>query len=495
MEYHNHALGMRNTALAATRPMNRRGFLRLAGTSAACLVSAQAQPEDRAGEVVHASKPNIVLILCDNLGYGDLACLGSTLHRTPNLDRLAREGMSLTSFYSSSPVCTPSRASLMTGCYAQRVDMHLSDTGGWVLQPVSRKGLNPNETTIAEILKKQGYATACLGKWHLGDQPDFLPTRHGLDHYLGIPYSEDMIPARRPSWPPLPLIRNETVMEAPVDLARTTRRYVAEALRFIEANHQNRFFLYFAHHLPGSEKVPEVDPHFRGRSDNGSYGDSILEIDWSVGEIINALKRLGIDDRTLVLFTSDNGTPPDKGGSNAPWGGWAYSTSEGGMRMPCFIRWPGRIPAGHACNELCTMMDLLPTLARLAGGPLDTDKVIDGKDIWDLWSDVPDASSPHEAFYYYMADQLQAVRDSRWKLHLPLKAIRGKTVDRPLRLIDLSIDPKEVHDLSHEHPEVVRRLMRFAERARTELGDLGRHGHGHRAAGQVGRPTPRVLLK
>jgi len=278
---------------------------------------------------------------------------------------LPERGVCLTSFYSSSPVCTPSRASLMAGCYAQRVDMHLSDDGGWVLRPVSRKGLNPNETTVAEILKRQDYATACLGKWHLGDQPEFLPTRHGFDYYLGIPYSEDMVPVHTPSWPPLPLIRNEVVVEAPADLTRTTRRYVEEAARFMRANRHKRFFLYFAHHLPGSKKVPDIDPRFRGESDNGPYADSVHEIDWSVGEIMNELKKLGIDRETLVLFTSDNSTPAGKGGSNAPWGGWAYSTSEGGMRMPCIVRWPGKIPGGSTCSEICTMMDLLPTLARL----------------------------------------------------------------------------------------------------------------------------------
>ena len=401
--------------------------------------------------------------------------------------------MCLTSFYSSSPVCTPSRASLMTGCYAQRVDMHLSDNGDWVLRPASRKGLNPDETTLAEILKRQGYATACLGKWHLGDQPEFLPTRHGFDCYLGIPYSEDMVPVHTPSWPPLPLIRNEVVVEAPVNLTHTTRRYVEEAARFMRANRHKRFFLYFAHHLPGSRKVPDVDPRFRGTSDNGPYGDSIHEIDWSVGEIMNELKRLDMDDETLVLFTSDNGTPAGKGGSNAPWGGWAYSTSEGGMRMPCIVRWPGNIPQGSTCNELCTMMDLLPTLARLAGGLPDTDRVIDGKDIWPLWSGAPGAKSPHEAFYYYMADQLQAVRCGKWKLHLPLAKIRGKQVNRPLRLIDLSAETKEVRDLSQKHPEAVQKLTRLAEQARAELGDLNQRGYGQRRAGWVDRAKPQVF--
>ena len=475
--------------------MNRRRFLRFAGASIVSTLSTEGRQRAGTAETVPAPEPNTVLILCDNLGYGDLACLGSTLHETPNLDQLAREGMCLTSFYSSSPVCTPSRASLMTGCYAQRVGMHLSDTGGWVLRPVSGKGLNPNETTIAETLKKQGYATACLGKWHLGDQPEFLPTRHGFDYYLGIPYSEDMVPAHTPSWPPLPLIRNEVVVEAPVDLTSTTRRYVNEAVRFIRANRQRKFLLYFAHHLPGSKKVPDVDPRFRGESKNGLYGDSVHEIDWSVGEIMRELRKLDLEDRTLVLFTSDNGTPAGKGGSNAPWGGWAYSTSEGGMRMPCIVRWPGKIPKGETCSELSTMMDLLPTLSRLAGGRADSGTVIDGKDLWGLWSGAPGAKSPHEAFYYYMADQLQAVRCGKWKLHLPLEKIRGKPGHRPLRLIDLSADPKEAHDLSGKHPKVVQKLTSLAELARAELGDLNQRGYGQRSAGRADRLRPQVLVR
>ena len=316
--------------------MNRRDFMGFSVMSFACAVGATDKRPKNAlipSSEPNSVRPNFIIILCDNLGYGDFGCFGSKINLTPHIDRLASEGMCLNSFYSSSPVCTPSRASLMTGCYAQRVDMHISGNGGWVLQPVSAKGLNPSEVTIAEILKEQGYATACLGKWHLGDQPEFLPTRHGFDYYLGIPYSEDMVPEHTPSWPPLPLLRDETVVEAPVDLTRMTRRYVQEAKAFIRKNRDKTFFLYFAHHLPGSRKIPVVDPQFHGKSRNGHYGDSVEEIDWSVGQIIGELKRLGIDDRTLVLLTSDNGTPPGKGGSNAPWGGWAYSTSEGGMRM------------------------------------------------------------------------------------------------------------------------------------------------------------------
>jgi arylsulfatase A len=478
--------------------MNRRDFVIITMTAFSRIVRAadrrsknSLKPSSKPASV----RPNFTIILCDNLGYGDLACFGSKTHRTPNIDRLAHEGMRLTSFYSSSPVCTPSRASLMTGCYAQRVGMHISDKGGWVLQPASAEGLNPSEVTIAEILKDKGYATACLGKWHLGDQPEFLPTRHGFDYYFGIPYSEDMVPAHTPSWPPLPLLRNETVVEAPVDLSNMTRRYVQEARVFIRKNQDKPFFLYFAHHLPGSRKVPVVDPQFQGKSKNGRYGDSVEEIDWSVGQIMSELRRLRIDDRTLVVLTSDNGTPPGKGGSNAPWGGWAYSTTEGGMRMPCIVRWPENVPAGRSCDELCTMMDMLPTFTGLAGAAVPQDRIIDGKDIWPLWAGRPGAKSPHKVFYYYMINQLQAVRSGKWKLHLPLKKMRGKVVNRPLKLIDLGKDPQEADNLSQEHPDIVRKIMSLAEKARLDLGDLDRPGAGRRLAGYVDRPTPRVMLR
>ena len=483
-----------------TRPnkkhMNRRNFIGL--TVAAFSRIGRATDRRSKNSLKPLSKPapvlpNFIVILCDNLGYGDFGCFGSKINRTPHIDRLAREGTRLTSFYSSSPVCTPSRASLMTGCYAQRVGMHISDKGGWVLQPVSAKGLNPNEVTIAEILKARGYATACLGKWHLGDQPEFLPTRHGFDYYLGIPYSEDMVPEHTPSWPPLPLLRNETVVEAPVDLTRMTKRYVQEAKIFIRKNRDKPFFLYFAHHLPGSRKVPVVDTRFHGRSVNGRYGDSVEEIDWSVGQIMSKLKRLVIDDRTLVILTSDNGTPPGKGGSNAPLGGWAYSTTEGGMRMPCIVRWPRNVPAGRTCDELCTMMDLLPTFAGLAGTPVPRDIIIDGKDIWPLWSGRTGAKSPHKVFYYYMINQLQAVRSGKWKIHLPLKTMRGKVVNRPMKLIDLSKDPQEAKNLSQQHPDIVRKLTSLAEQARLDLGDLDHMGAGQRPPGRVDRPAPLVI--
>lgn len=438
-------------------------------------------------------RPNFVVILCDNLGYGDIGCLGSEKHRTPNLDKMAQEGIILTSFYVTSGVCTPSRASLLTGCYAQRIDMHISDKSRCVLMPVSAKGLNPKEITIARLLKGQGYNTACIGKWHLGDQTPFLPTRQGFDYYYGIPYSEDMTHFRNPEWPPLPLMRNEEVIEAPVELSTITKRYTQEAIDFISQNRDRPFFLYLPHATPGSERIPQVSEEFRDKSANGRYGDSVEELDWSTGEILSSMKALGLDEKTLVLFTSDNGAVQEHGGSNKPFAGWGYSTMEGGMRMPCIVRWSGEIPEGKVCNELCTSMDLLPTFAKLAGTRPPEDRTIDGKDIEPLLFAHDGAKSPHEAFYYYQMEQLQAVRAGKWKLYLPLEGkinYGGRDIGpSELMLLDVSVDLAESKDVSSKHPDVLERLLALAEKARIELGDLEREGSGLRRAGFVLNPT------
>lgn len=450
-------------------------------------------------------KPNFIFIYADNLGYGDLGCFGSKLNRTPHLDNMAEKGMCLTSLYSSSPVCTPSRASLMTGCYAQRVDMHLNENGGWVLFPVSSKGLNPEEITIAEILKERGYSTACIGKWHLGDQPEFLPINQGFDYFYGIPYSEDMVASKNPHWPALPLLKNDRVIEAPVDLTTTTRRYVREAVSFIIKNKDTPFFLYFAHNLPGSESIPTVDESFRNKSINGPYGDAIEEIDWSVGEILNTVKELGIEEKTIIVFTSDNGTPKGRaggsgGGSNEPFSGKGYDTMEGGMRVPGIVTWQGKITPASVNKELCTMMDWLPTFTYLAGSQIPQGRVIDGKNIWPLLSDYQNAKSPHEVFYYYMMDQLQAVREGEWKLYLT--PIDNKYAEenknkfygpRKLKLIDLSKDIKEENDVCEQNPAVVKRLLKQAEKIREELGDSNQIGKQIRFAKYIDNPKP--LLK
>lgn len=447
-------------------------------------------------------RPNVVLMLMDNLGYGDLACYGSKLHRTPNVDRLAVEGVRLTSYYSCSGVCTPSRASLLTGCYPRRVNLHVSDRGGAVLQPVARKGLHPDEVTIARMLKAAGYVTMCIGKWHLGDQPPFLPTRHGFDSFFGVPYSEDMTPGpNRPGWPDLPLMRGETVVEAPVDRDHLTRRYTEEAVRFIADNRERPFFLYLPHAMPGSTDTPFASPAFQGVSRNGRYGDSVEELDWSAGEIMATLQRLGLDRRTLVVWTSDNGAvcrhPPQ--GSNAPLRGWGYDTSEGSQRMPCLVRWPGHLPAGTVCDEVLTMMDWLPTLARLTDAALPAGRTLDGHDVMPVLQGRPDAVSPYDerGFFYYFMDQLQAVRSGPWKLYLPLTRKRsdlgGRFTESPALLFDVRHDLGEEREVSGAHPEVVRHLLALAETARTELGDLDREGRGQRPAGWVEVATARRL--
>ncbi|NOY42175.1 MAG: sulfatase [Planctomycetes bacterium] len=443
--------------------------------------------------------PNIIVILCDNLGYGDLGCYGSTVHRTPRIDQMAREGILLTSFYSTSGVCTPSRASLMTGCYPRRVGLHLTDPDGVVLRPVSPNGLHPDEITIAEVLKQQHYATACIGKWHLGDQPPFLPTHQGFDEYFGIPYSDDMTARPGKNWPPLPLMVDDQVVEAPVDRNTLTKRYTQRAIDFITRNQQQPFFLYLPHAMPGSTSAPYASKRFQGQSANGPYGDSVEEIDWSTGEILAALKRLGLDQQTLVVWTSDNGAPrrnPPQG-SNAPLGGWGYTTMEGGMRVPCIVRWPGKIAADKKSDAITTTMDLLPTFARLANITLLATREIDGYDIWPILTATPDAQTPYQALYYYHRDQLHAVRSGKWKLHLALPTkqvdLQGKTRTSETRLYDLDTDIGETTNVADSHPKVVQRLTQLAEQGRHTLGDGNQQGTGQRRVGRVKNPQPLEL--
>jgi arylsulfatase A-like enzyme len=449
--------------------------------------------------------PNFIVLFCDNLGYGDVTPFGSTVHRTPNLERMAREGMKLTHLYSASGVCTPSRAALMTGSYPRRVNLHKNARGGGVLQPVEPIGLNPGEVTIAEVLKASGYATGMIGKWHLGDQGPFLPTRQGFDSYIGIPYSDDMTPREGQIWPDLPLMRNETVIEAPVDRNELTRREAEDAIRFITENRERPFFLYLPHAMPGSTRAPFASAAFRGKSRNGPWGDSVEELDWAAGQILDAVRRLGLEKNTLVLWTNDNGAPRREPvqGSNLPLGGWGYTTAEGGMRVPGIAWWPGTIPAGTVCAEMITLMDVLPTFAALGGGKLPPHP-IDGRDIWPLLAGRPGARSPHPAFFYYHGEQLQAVRSGRWKLYLPLAAQRnfvgpaapgkapGKADGAPqaARLFDVVDDAAESRNVFAQHPDVVSALTKLAESAREDLGDVGRPGRGQRPAGWVFDPQP-----
>ena len=445
--------------------------------------------------------PNILVFFCDNLGYADIGPNGSTLHRTPNLDRFAAEARNFTHFYTAANICTPSRAGLMTGIHPRRLNLHVNARGGSVLQPGEPIGLHPSEITIAEILKSAGYATMLIGKWHLGDQPVFLPTRQGFDEYWGIPYSDDMTPREGQPWPPLPLMRGEQVIEAGPDRNELTRRETAEAIRFIQARRAQPFFLIVSHAMPGSTPAPFSSAAFRGKSRNGPHGDAVEELDWAAGEILAALRRLGLERDTLVIWTADNSAvrrnPPQ--GSNAPFSGYMNSTAEGGFRVPFLARWPARIPAGTTCTELATMMDLLPTFASLAGAATSVPTTIDGRDIWPLFAGAPGARTPHEAFYYYHFDQLQAVRSGPWKLFLPLDRVRASPAQPPrevpvaARLYDIVADPREANNVAAAQPEIVARLSALAAAGRAHIGDLDLQGRGARPAGWVHQPQYQVL--
>jgi len=470
----------------------------VAGLLAGTVESAEPEPASPPRPV---PKPNFVLFFVDNLGNGDLHCFNPAMpHRTPNVDRLAAEGTKFTSFYVASGVCTPSRAALLTGCYPRRVDLHVSDSNSAVLQPLARKGLHPDEETIADVLQRAGYATGIFGKWHLGDQPPFLPLRQGFQEFWGLPYSDDMTKDKRPAeWPELPLMRGDNVIEAPPDRDYLVQRTTAEVIGFLERNQSRPFFAYIPHMMPGSTPHPFSSAAFRGKSANGDYGDSVEELDWSTGEIMAALKRLGLDDRTLVVWTSDNGAvrrnPPQ--GSGAPYCGQGYETSEAGMRMPCVMRWPGRIPAGQVQDELCSTMDLLPTFVNLAGASLPA-RPIDGRDIRPILFGEPGAKSHWDemGFGYYRLEQLQAVRAGSWKLYLPLPnkftALNRKAEPAKLELFDVRHDVSETREISGEHPDVVRRLTGLAERIRAEIGDMDQPGTGQRGAGWVDNPKPLV---
>lgn len=414
--------------------------------------------------------PNFVIVFTDDQGYADVGVYGATDIRTPHLDRMASEGLMFTRFYDAAPVCTPSRAALLTGSYPKRVGM-----ASGVLWPHDTTGLNPQEITVADILKEQGYATACVGKWHLGRPAELLPTRQGFDRYYGVPYSHDMTPDHILSllgldFPPLPLMRDEEVIEDGVDPATLTARYTEESVRFIEENRNRPFFLYLAHNMPhypcrSSEPFedPVVSPDHRG-----VYASAVEEVDWSVGTILAALSAMGLDESTMVFFTSDNGPwrlaetlYREPTGSALPLRGWKYDTWEGGMRVPAIARWPGRIPAGSRTDRPAGTIDLLPTLAEYAGASLspEPEHKIDGKDLSALLED-PQALSPHEYIYYYSSDTglLEAVSDAQgWKLHIRKGA---RSVEE---LYFLGDDLSESRNIVRAHPEEAERLRAAAE--------------------------------
>ena len=427
-----------------------------------------------------AATPNVIIIMADDQGYQDLGCFGSPKIKTPHIDQMAKEGMRFTDFYSGASVCTPSRAALLTGCYASRV----GNLG--VLFPRDARGLNPTEITIAELLKTKGYATACIGKWHLGHHKQFLPTSQGFDTYYGVPYSNDM--TLDPTQPLandivlregvtaesvkthqkknlVPLMRDTEIIEYPVDQNTLTKRYTEEAIKFITANKEKPFFVYLPHSMP---HIPVyASPEFEGKSEIGLYGDSIEELDWSTGQILETLRKLKLDQNTLVIYTSDNGpwklaqNSWEKGNTNRRVGGFAhplrgykFSRLEGGMRVPTVMWWPGRIPADKTCREVVASMDLFATCAEISGAELPTDRVIDGKSLIRLLEAKEGAKSPHDTFFYRTA----AVRSGKWKL------IKGQ-------LYNLEADIGEATNVAEKHPNVVTRLSALLAAHKKDLSE------------------------
>ena len=397
--------------------------------------------------------PNIVFLFCDDLGYGDLACYGSNKNRTPEIDKLAKNGVLFTDFYAASGLCTPSRAALMTGSYPIRIGMDMNFRGECVCFPVDEMGLNPKEITIAELMKQKDYKTALIGKWHLGDQNEFLPTKQGFDYFFGVPYSNDT--PKDFNWkmhhtvyelPEIPLLRNEKVIEAPVVQETITERYTNETIKFIKENRDEPFFVLLSHMMPHAPLNP--GDAFKGISANGLLGDVVEEIDWSLGEIMKTLKELEILENTIVVFTSDNGAPHNPSErSNLPLSGYKGTCDEGGVRVPMIISWPGKFPQGKECHELATIMDFYQTFGNLIGAEIPQDRIIDGHDISELIYNPESAKSPYPYFAYYVLDQLQAIRVGNWKLHLELDGKKSfsttKTPPANLRLYDLSKDVAE----------------------------------------------------
>ncbi|MDR1499361.1 MAG: sulfatase [Tannerellaceae bacterium] len=456
--------------------------------------------------------PNIVLFLIDDMGYGDLSLTGASGYLTPHIDSLAKEGMFFSHFYSAQPISSASRAGLMTGCYPNRIGFR------GALSPLSETGIHPDEETIAELLKKKGYRCGITGKWHLGDRHPFLPLQNGFDDYLGLPYSNDMWPVdyagkrvtaqsglpNKLRHPPLPLMDgNEKVKEIWTldDQASLTAAYTERATAFIRQHKGAPFFLYIAHSMP---HVPlAVSNRFKGKSEQGLYGDVMMEIDWSVKEVMTALRENGIDDNTLVIFTSDNGPWANFGNHAGSSGGLREAkatTFEGGQRVPCIMRWKGVIPEGAVCNRLASAIDILPTLAAITGAPLPPHK-IDGVNIFPLMEGKETGGAPPRTsfLYYYEENDLEAVRCEDFKLVFPHRhrvylapaddGYPGKTAEAEtgLSLYDIRRDPGERYDVKEMYPEVVERLLRIADEARDDLGDnlVNRSGTNRRPPGRI----------
>jgi len=448
------------------------------------LLLAACQKEKATPQTPEQRTPNFILIFCDDLGYGDLGSYGSSINRTPNLDKMAAEGMRFASFYTSASVCTPSRASILTGCYPQRVDMAEVRGEGFrsVLLPAAQHGLNPKEITLAEMLKPHGYATACIGKWHLGDQPAFLPTRQGFDYYYGIPYSNNMDNGKG-----VPLMQGEKVIEQPVDQSTITKRYTEEAIQFIETHKEQPFFIYLPHTMPHAPLHASED--FVGRSAHGIYSDAIEELDWSTGKILDYLQAEGLAENTFVFFTSDNGGALHHGGVNKPLRAGKGTTWEGGMRVPGIAWWPGTVPAGRTSDALATVMDFMPTYHQLVTGKPFDSTTIDGHDLSPLLKGQTQYT-PYKAFYYYDRDQLQAVRSGKWKLHLPLQnRFKAHHTDNGFEigaeLYDLTADIGEQQNVADQHPDVVETLTDLAAQAHVAFGKQDAPSAYIRPAGKV----------
>jgi len=452
---------------------------------------------------VQAQQPtNFVIVFLDDMGYGDLTVTGATGYQTPNLDRLCTEGMRFTNFYCAQAVSSASRAGLLTGCYPNRIGF------AGALGPSAKTGIADSEETIADMLKKKNYACGAVGKWHLGHHQQFLPLQHGFDEYLGLPYSNDMWPfhPQDNSYPGLPLIEDNKIINNKVtseDQAQLTTQYTERAVKFIEKNKNKPFFLYLAHTMP---HVPlHVSDKFKGKSEQGLYGDVMMEIDWSVGEVLKTLEKYGLDKNTLIIFTSDNGPWINYGNHAGSTGGLREGKGtafEGGQRVPCIMRWPGKIPAGTICNQLATTIDLLPTIAHISGAPLPKLR-IDGVNIISLMTDAKATSSPRKYFlYYYRQNDLDAIRNDRFKLVFPHEGRTyegfmpgndgqpGPVTERKafdLALFDLRRDPGERYDVKNLYPEVVEELMKVADEARKDLGDniTGIKGEGRREIGRL----------
>lgn len=448
--------------------------------------------------------PNIIIIFTDDMGYGDLSCYGNQITKTPHIDRLAKEGIKFTDFYAAASLCTPSRAGLLTGTYPVRNNMATNFRGECVCFPVDEMGLHPEEITIAELLKQKDYKTAIIGKWHLGDQTEFLPTRQGFDYYYGVPYSNDTDEGRF-KWrgnnqfydqPQIPLLRNEEVIEQPVVQPTLTQRYTQEAVKFIEKNKKEPFFLYYAHTMPHHPISASDD--FLGKSANGLYGDVIEEIDWSVGQITKTLRELNILENTVIIFTSDNGAPRTyKEASNGVLSGYKGSHMEGGFRVPLLVSWKGTLPEGKVSAGISSVMDFLPTIACITDIELPHDRVIDGMNIMELLTNPTEAESPHAYFAYYLMDQMKAIRVGDWKLHLPLDEYidmwakdLGST---EAKLYNLKKDPGEKVDLSEQYPDKVEQMIVMARVAGNRIGDRNKPTPNSRPAGFVEKPVPLLM--